>query len=128
MKVTKYHIIYISNVTITWINRILKVNMHHIKFILYRTTTQIISKNYRCPRIPQDVRWCPRMYHDVPRSPTVSHGVQLCPRCPTPSNVVQRRPKSSNGVPRYPTLQSSLDHPKFFSRHLEIQTGLLRSS
>ena len=68
-----------------------------------------------------DLHWT----NGVPRCPTVSHGV---PRCPTMSNGVPRCPTVSHDVQRCPTVQPSLDHPKFCSRHLEIQTGLVRSS
>ena len=89
----------------------------------------------RCPTLSHVVPRCPTLSHVVPRCPTVSHDVQRCPtmsngvpRCPTVSHGVPRCPTSSNVVQRCPTLQSSPDHPKFFWRHLEIQTGLVRSS
>ena len=57
----------------------------------------------------------PTVSNDVPCCPTVSHVVQ---RCPTVSNGDQRwTPMDCN------VLQSSLDHPKFFSRFLVIYTG-----
>ena len=70
-------------------------------------------------------------FYGVPRCPTMSNGVQPCPtmsndvlRC----SPVQIRQNSVRGFWRstlnqwFPTLQSSVDHPKFFSRLLAIHT------
>ena len=103
----------------------------------------------RCPTVSNDVQRCPTMSNDVQRCPTVQPSLdppKFCSRLleihtePMVSHVaVQCRsskilfaafgdPHWTNGIPRCPTLQSSLDHPKFFSRLLVTQTGLVRSS